>query len=282
MNARPGRPTSSPCGRSTASATASPTQAADGHGPGQPRAPAVGARRSGPPPATATGSRIQRWALPAVSLAGDRRGGRLRRPRRRSRGRPRRRRGSRRTARPRARRPRQTPTKATVERGFTCAAHRLHDDQRGAEQDGSAPADGEQADLEDDRDQGGDQLDHEEQGAGDRAARSRRRTLRRALRAASAGARLDRGPAEPRAQVLLGPHGPARLRAAPAGHRAGLAAGALGELLRRGCETACGAHGRRRNPFLGAIRPLLSSSVAPGCPRRAPWALTVSMENGAT
>ena len=37
-----------------------------------------------------------------------------------------------------------------------------------------------------------------------------------------------------------------------------------------------------RVPFLGAIRPLLSSSVAPGCPHRDPWALTVSMENGAT
>jgi hypothetical protein len=39
---------------------------------------------------------------------------------------------------------------------------------------------------------------------------------------------------------------------------------------------------RPRIPRLEAITPLLSSSVAPGCPSGSPRALTVSMENGAT
>src|SRR5262249_30255952 len=96
--------------------------------------------------------------------------------------------------------------------------------------------------------------------------------------------RLVTEPAHPDAQVqvlCLGPPRPASLDAPSTRDPAGLRRCLSGELIGAAAGPLAAAD-QRRFSLREAITPLLSSSVAPGCPAGPRGRPTVSMENGAT
>jgi hypothetical protein len=98
--------------------------------------------------------------------------------------------------------------------GVDVCARRLHDDERGAEQHGPDPAEGELPDLEDDGDQRGNQLDHEEEGAGDGPSDPGEECRDGNAEGSQSASRLERSSPKPDAETLFGPHRAPGLRAA--------------------------------------------------------------------
>jgi hypothetical protein len=165
--------------------------------------------------------------------------------------------------------------------GRDVPARCLDHDQHRAEQNGTDPAHRRLADLEDDGDQGGDQLDDEKQRASDGSADPREEGRDRRTERAQPAPRLEERAAEPDPQILLRPNCPPRLPAAATGHRPGLGPGPLGELVLAAAR-ALAASQPAADSLPGSHHAAAIIIRRSGVPRRAPWALTVSMENGAT
>jgi hypothetical protein len=128
----------------------------------------------------------------------------------------------------------------------------LEEEEAGAHQEAAHRAQDDLPDLENERDERPDQLDREEKSSGDRTADPGEEPGNWGGDRSQAAARLVRRPAQPRPQIALGPHRPPCLTPAAAGHRPGLRAGQLGELLlaslaaaaasRRAAESLPGSH----------------------------------------